>query len=73
MLQVATIYAREESIQRLARSRQLRAEPMEVDVVKSAAENPWKVKIETALTALTDAVTQLSARRDRRPRNREGG
>jgi len=73
VLQVANICAREESIQRLTRSRQLRAEPMEVDAVKPAAEDPWKVKMETALTALTDAVTQLSAGRDRRPRNREGG
>jgi len=73
VLQVATICACEDSIQRLVRSRQLRAEPLEVDVAKPGAEDPWKVKMETTLAAVADALTQLSAgpaRGGRRPRNR---
>lgn len=79
VLHVAQLCTRDDAFERLKRQRKPRGEPMEVDAVKPAAADPWKNKMETALSAVADAVNRLStvptgpsvtATRGRRPRNR---
>jgi hypothetical protein len=49
------------AFQRLVRPRATRPEPMEIDAVKPAAEDPGKAKMETALSAVAESVARLSS------------